>query len=434
LLREHVQRVPGDHGRLNLSGPHPLRDDRALEQVGPELGEDAATADVADRMTRPPDSLETPRHGLRRLDLDDEVDRAHVDPELQGRRRHQARQLAGLQHLLDHESLLAREGSVGGAGDLVLGQLIQSQRQPLGGAPVVDEQDRRPVRLNELEQLGVDRGPDRPTRRLGTADERVEVGRGSRVRLDHRVDRDLDLEVELLADSGVDDSTLAGWSDHEAGDLLERLLRRRQSDPLDLPSGRRRQPLERQCQMGAPLGRRHRVDLVDDARLGAGEQLLRSTGEHQIQRFGRGDEDVRRLAEHRLALALRCIPGPHRDTQVRPDAAQGHPKVAVDVVGERLQRRDIDQPDAPRAGGDVVSGWLAGQPVDRPQKRSQRLPRPRRGRDQDVVTRGDRRPRLGLCRRRLGERAGKPLARAWRELLERHSAERSDPATAFSAI
>ena len=186
--------------------------------------------------------------------------------------------------------------------------------------------------------------------------------------------------------------------------------------------------------MGAPLGRRDRMDLVDDARLGAGEQLLRATGEHQIQRFGRGDEDVRRLAEHRLALALRCVPGPHRDTQVRPDAAQGHAKVAVDVVGERLQRRDVDQPDAPRACADVVSGWLAGQPVDRPQERSQRLPRPRRGRDQDVLARGDRRPRLGLRRRRLGERAGEPLARAWRELLERHSAERSDPATANSAI
>ena len=46
-------------------------------------------------------------------------------------------------------------------------QLIQPQRQPLGRAAVVDEQDRRAVRLNELEQLGVDRRPDRATRRLG---------------------------------------------------------------------------------------------------------------------------------------------------------------------------------------------------------------------------------------------------------------------------
>ena len=44
--------------------------------------------------------------------------------------------------------------------------------------------------------------------------------------LDHRLDRDADLEVELLADAGVDEPALAARADEEAADLLERLLGR----------------------------------------------------------------------------------------------------------------------------------------------------------------------------------------------------------------
>jgi len=58
---------------------------------------------------RAADALKAARDGLRGLDLEDEVDRAHVDAELERARGHEARQLAALQELLDHEPLLARE-------------------------------------------------------------------------------------------------------------------------------------------------------------------------------------------------------------------------------------------------------------------------------------------------------------------------------------
>ena len=85
--------------------------------------------------------------------------------------------------------------------------------------------------------------------------------------------------------------------------------------------------------------------------LGAVEQLLRAAGQHQVQRLGRRDQDVGRLAQHRLALALRRVAGADRDLQVGADAAQRRAQVAVDVVGQRLQRRDVDEPDAPVAVG-----------------------------------------------------------------------------------
>jgi hypothetical protein len=55
------------------------------------------------------DPLQPARHRLGRLDLDDEVDGAHVDPELEARGGHEAGQLAGLEHLLDDGPLLPRQ-------------------------------------------------------------------------------------------------------------------------------------------------------------------------------------------------------------------------------------------------------------------------------------------------------------------------------------
>ena len=338
---------------------HELADDRALEQVGAELREDAALRDVADVVARAPDALQAARDGLRRLDLQDEVDGAHVDAELERGRRDEARQLAGLQQLLDDEPLLARERAVVGARDVArsdalgqvgVGELVEAQRQPLGAAARVDEDDRRAVLLDELEDLGVDRRPDRAPRRLvarpGQRVERIDgAGPDVLLRLDHRLDRHVDLQVERLAHAGVDDRARPPRADHEAADLLERVLRRRQADPLRLAAVglQRAEALEREREMRAALRRRDGVDLVDDHRLDAGQDLARAARQHQVQRLGRRDQDVGRLAPHRRAVALRRVAGAHADREVGADPAQRRAQVAVDVVGERLQRRDVDE-------------------------------------------------------------------------------------------
>ena len=93
VLGEHVERVLGDDRLLDLPGPHPLGDDRALEQVGAELGEDAPSRDLPQRVPGAAHPLQAAADRLRRLDLDDQVDGPHVDPQLQRTRRHEARQL-----------------------------------------------------------------------------------------------------------------------------------------------------------------------------------------------------------------------------------------------------------------------------------------------------------------------------------------------------
>ena len=69
-------------------------------------------------MPGPADPLEPAGDRLRRLDLDHEVDGAHVDPELERRGGDEARDPPGLEVFLDHDPLLAREAAVMGPGDL----------------------------------------------------------------------------------------------------------------------------------------------------------------------------------------------------------------------------------------------------------------------------------------------------------------------------
>ncbi len=139
-----------------------------------------------------------------RLDLHDQVDRAHVDAELEAARRHDRAELPRLQGVLDLEPLLARDRTVVGADQVLVGELVQLRSEPLRDASPVHEHDRRAVRADQFEQPRVDGRPDRGARRAGcggTARRQV----GGLPERGHVFDRHHDLELHRLAVSGVDD-------------------------------------------------------------------------------------------------------------------------------------------------------------------------------------------------------------------------------------
>ena len=130
---------------------------------------------------------------------------------------------------------------------------------------------------DELEQARMDRRPDRDAAVGPAHGARTELERIAEAR--HVLDRHFDGELERLPAARVDD---AHWScaalaepAEEARDLIERALRRGETDALEaretfLPqrrSGEALEPLQREREMGAALRRHHRVDLVDDDRL-----------------------------------------------------------------------------------------------------------------------------------------------------------------------
>ena len=144
-------------------------------------------------------------------------------------------------------------------------------------------------------------------------------------------------------------------ADQEARDLVDRLLRRRQADA----HGRLRasSAASRSSDSARWLPRLfagERVDLVDDDGARRREHLAaRLRAEQHVQRLGRRDDDVRRPLAHARALALRRVAGAHQRADVdvgqarAPRArarmpASGTARLLLDVVGQRLQRRDVD--------------------------------------------------------------------------------------------
>ena len=102
------------------------------------------------------------------------------------------------------------------------------------------------------------------------------------------------------------------------------------------------------------------VDLVDDHLLDAAQDLARLAREQEVQALGRRDEDVRRVADEVAPLVRGRVAGPAGDRDPRRllaqplrrerDAGERRAEVALDVVGQRLQRRDVEGADGAGCG------------------------------------------------------------------------------------
>jgi len=98
-------------------------------------------------------------------------------------------------------------------------------------------------------------------------------------------------------------------------------------------------------EMAPPLGVEDRVDLIDDHgpyRLEHRGRPIR--GEHQVERLGRGDQNVGRLSNHALAGLRRGVAGAHRHADlrqirvVRPHARERDREIPFDVVIQSFER------------------------------------------------------------------------------------------------
>ena len=114
------------------------------------------------------------------------------------------------------------------------------------------------MRPEELEQLRVDRRPDRLLL----------------LRLAHVIERHDHAQVQLLGPARVDELDLAPARD-EAADLFERSLGRRQADSLHRLADEVLQALQRKREVSAALGAGDSVHLVDDHRLDRPQVLAR---------------------------------------------------------------------------------------------------------------------------------------------------------------
>ena len=123
------------------------------------------------------------------------------------------------------------------------------------------------------------------------------------------------------------------------------------------------------------------MQLVDDHALHRLQHRApRGRREQDVQRLGRRHEDVRRHAAHPLALSRGRVAGAHRvaDTDVgQPhrdepgaDAGERLLQVLADVVGQRLQRRDVEHVDFV---AEALLKTFDHEVIDRRQERGERL-------------------------------------------------------------
>ena len=224
LLGEHVERVARDAQFLDLARRASAAPPPPTAPGRPGTWGRNAAGHVADVVAGPADALQAAGHRRRRLDLDDQVHRAHVDAEFQAGGGDHGGQPAGLQRLLDLRSAPAGRPSRGGPGrprrarpprspDAMIwaggaacrrrgqpglvaacplgGELVEPGAEPLGQTSGVGEHDRGTVLLDQVEHPLLDVRPDRALGRPGQARARSLGGcvAGGGVQVGHVLDR-----------------------------------------------------------------------------------------------------------------------------------------------------------------------------------------------------------------------------------------------------
>jgi hypothetical protein len=393
VLAEDVQGLIGDREGVELALAGVLGDHGALDEVVVVERDEQALALGAQLVPGAADALQGPGDATRRGQQHDEVDRADVDAELEARARDDGVHLALAERVLDLVAALLGEGAVVGADRALKAvgvALDQAVHDALGPGAGVREDERGVVLADLLVEGLVQLVGD-----LGPAGGQDVVGRAE------------DVDLDVLGVGHVDDlagprAPLRVAADEEAGDLVQRVDRGRETDAHGPALGRRSlgwglgslagllvglafdhrlEPFEGEHEVRAAFALGQGVDLVDDDPAGLGQVVAeRRRVEQDAEALGRRDQDVRRRAGHLLPLAFGRVPGAdaHADAGVGVaglDQLVGHAlerglEVALDVVVQRLQRGDVQDVDAVLQP--AVLGFVH-ELVDPGQERGQRL-------------------------------------------------------------
>jgi hypothetical protein len=412
ILRPFARRTLGDdllgediEGRLGrLDAVEPRRGYRAdqggaFDELIARRRKKAPARRATKRVPGASDALQERGDRARGSDLANEVDRPDVDPELERRRGHDCLHIARLESLFDLQPPVLRQAAVVRSNAVLAEALSQVMRDAFRHSSGVDEHQCRLVLAHERRQTVVDFSP------LLIRGDRLKVGL-----------RHFDREVEVAFVADVDDGATSAGADQKARSLFDRMHRGREADTLRAPGVQGFETRERKRQMATSFVAHQRVHFVDDDRTNLAEKAARALGrQHQVQRLGRGYENVRRGADDGGTSGRRCVAG----TQGGPDGRQLQTEltrgdaqackrsleVLLNVGAQRFQRRDVNHLDAVFQ---LSSGRPSDERVQAREESRERLARARRRCDQRVTTRQDLGPTTCLRRRRRGERPIEP--------------------------
>ena len=328
VLRQHVQRANAQRrGVLRVFGNRIDRN-RALQHLEAIGRHQHRARGFIDAMVGTADPLHQPRGTLRRADIDDEIDIAPVDAEIERRGTDHAAQFPRRHRVLD----LAALGNVERA-------VMQRDRKPvvvhapqvleqhLGLAAGVDEHQRGLVGLDQLIDLAerVARGVTGPGQPLPCV-EHLDHGRRGTARDD---------------DIGSLNITVA-LRHQEPRQRFRFGDGRGQADRAH-PRRQPPQPRQAERQQIAALRGHQRMQLVEHDAFQGRKQKRRVVGrQQQRQLFRCGQQDVRRVAPLPLPPRHRRIAGAGLDLDRQAHLGDRRLQIARDIDRKRLERRDVE--------------------------------------------------------------------------------------------
>ena len=336
LLRQHVERVRGNLQPVQLAGTHAAHYRRAFHELIERGREDATLGNRAAPVAGAADALQGHGNRPRRANLANQIHVADVDAQLQRRRRDEHAHFAGFQLAFRGETQLAREAAVMRRHGLFPQALGQMVRHALGKPPRIDEHQRGTMLQDERGDAVVNLTPhlvggDRPQFALGHFDSDVHAPAVARIH-DHRC--------------------RAVTPGKKLRKHLDGLLRGGKADADRRAREKSFEPLERKRQMRAAFIVGDGMDFIHDHRFDIAQDGAAALGRQKdIERFRRGDENMRRPHQHFAAFVHQGVASAHADADFghqqatfggfTKNFAQRELEIFLDVVAQRLQRRDV---------------------------------------------------------------------------------------------
>ncbi len=347
VLRQHVQAAMRNLAAVEVARVQRLLRGDALQHLEAVGRDQDGTAGLVQAVVGATDALEQAGGTFRRSDLDDEVDVAPVDAEVERGGADDGAQAAPCHDGLDLAALLDGEAPVMKRYRQVVPVLPpQRAEHQLGLGPRVDEDQDRARGLDEPVDLGNGvecqvPGPGHIALRHDHAD----VGRGTRL--------------------ASHDLHAFGCRGEEA--LQARRMCHRSAEPDDPGAGRQPpQPRQAEAQERTSLALGDGVQLVQDDGAKPGEEgagIL--VGEQKGQRLGRREQDVGRMTAHARATVLRRVARARRMGDGQRHLGQRRLEVAADVGREGLERRDVEGVQALAAAVAVQLDEARQEPCER---------------------------------------------------------------------
>ena len=331
MLGEHVERAVDQRRRILRAEIVGLERGAAFEHLEAVGRHQDRLGGLVHAVVGAADALGEAAGALRRADMDDEVDVTPVDAEIergggddgaQGIRLHRLLDAAALADI--ERAMMERDGQV------LLVDPPQFLEDELGLAARVDEDQRGAVAGDLVVELL--RGIARRMAGPGHALARIQNG---------------DLRLR------------AAFNDDHLGHGAGRILWHQPAAQLVGQGNRRGEPdhaqvrhvaaqaREAERQEVAPLGGDKRVQLVEHHEAQVGKEALRvARRDQQGELLGRGEQDIGRHEFLARPLVLRRVAGAGLHGDAEADLGDRLGKIALDIDGQRLQRRDVERVDA----------------------------------------------------------------------------------------